>query len=146
MKYGIAISLLLILVGIIGCGDGPDSCVLSGSVIYNGQPVETGAITFFPEDGKGPTAGANIVAGKYRVENLTPGRKKALVAGTLQKSNVPTGERTVEQMMALSKQESPKNPAALRIPPDAEGNQEIVEITSGEQTHDFNLTTSEQSN
>jgi len=138
MKYGKYLMLMFVVLT-VGCGSGPDSCILSGSVTYNGQPVESGAITFIPEDGQGPTAGANIVAGKFRVENLTPGRKKAIVAGTLQTSTVPSGQRTVEQMMAASKTPAPADPASLRISPDAEGNQTIVEINPGEQTHDFQL-------
>ncbi|MEI7683402.1 MAG: hypothetical protein WCL32_00135 [Planctomycetota bacterium] len=38
---------------------------VSGIVTYEGKPLETGAITFFPVDGKSPTAGAMIAQGEY---------------------------------------------------------------------------------
>jgi hypothetical protein len=38
---------------------------VSGIVTYEGKPVESGAITFFPVDGKSPTAGAMITQGEY---------------------------------------------------------------------------------
>lgn len=38
---------------------------VSGIVTYEGKSVESGAITFFPVDGKSPTAGAMIAQGQY---------------------------------------------------------------------------------
>ena len=46
-----------------GCGKPAGS--IRGSVSYDGRPVARGAITFFPEDGKGPDGGGAIADGRY---------------------------------------------------------------------------------
>jgi len=52
-----------------GCGGGdPTRGEVKGTVIVNGQPAETGAISFTPVDGNSPTSGGKIVAGEYSVE------------------------------------------------------------------------------
>jgi len=38
---------------------------VKGNVLVNGRPAPTGSISFFPVDGKSPTAGATITDGKY---------------------------------------------------------------------------------
>lgn len=51
---------------VLGCSDGPKMADVSGVVKVNGQPAEKGSVTFFPLDGKGPTAGTDIgPGGKY---------------------------------------------------------------------------------
>jgi len=66
-----------------GCGrEGPDRVIVSGTVSYQGQPVEKGRIRFCPEKGTMmPTSGALIVDGKYSVEA---------------KGGVPVGAHNVE--------------------------------------------------
>jgi hypothetical protein len=49
------------------CGDSSLSQV-SGKVTVDGQPMEKGAISFFPTDGKSPTTGGAIKAGQYQVQ------------------------------------------------------------------------------
>jgi hypothetical protein len=62
-----------------GCGhDGLAS--LSGTVSYDGLPVEKGTITFLPADGKGPTAATPIAGGKYSVK-VACGRKVVKIEG-----------------------------------------------------------------
>ena len=58
--------VLLALLALAGCGARESR--VSGSVTLNGQPVETGAITFVPVDGKTPTAGGEIKDGRYSVK------------------------------------------------------------------------------
>ena len=38
---------------------------VTGTVTVNGEPAQTGSISFFPVDGKSVTTGAVIEAGKY---------------------------------------------------------------------------------
>ena len=56
-----------------GCGPtGPERAEVSGTVTFNGQPVEQGAISFFPTPGViGPEAGAEIKDGKYFIPRKT---------------------------------------------------------------------------
>jgi hypothetical protein len=50
----------------IGCGS--KRPVVEGLVTLDGVPITAGAIRLIPADGKGPTAGGGITAGRYRVE------------------------------------------------------------------------------
>jgi len=55
--------------GVVGCGpSGPRKYAVSGTVKFDGQPLEDGHIIFTPEDPSlGPEAG-DIVQGEYRLE------------------------------------------------------------------------------
>ena len=60
------------LVFLAGCG-GPRA---EGTVTLDGQPVEDGTITFFPEAGQGPNVPGEIKGGKYTIDSsrsLKPG-------------------------------------------------------------------------
>jgi hypothetical protein len=61
---------------VIGCG--PNRPVLEGAVTLDGVPIDAGAIELFPADGKGPTAGTGITAGRYRTET-TAGLKRVRI-------------------------------------------------------------------
>ena len=51
----------------LGCGSGSRQAI-EGTVTLDGQPLANGEITFIPEEGtKGPTAGAEIVDGKFAI-------------------------------------------------------------------------------
>lgn len=53
-----------------GCGQSGNLVKVSGTVTYKGQLLDKGQIRFFPmHNTKGPTSGATIAAGKYRVTN-----------------------------------------------------------------------------
>lgn len=54
-----------------GCADSaPDRATVFGQVELNGQPLESGSIDFFPAEGtRGPTAGATIERGRYRIDS-----------------------------------------------------------------------------
>gem|GEM_PF-237125 len=53
---------------------------VSGAVTLDGAPLADGTIQFQPADGKGPSAGANILDGQYRVK-VTAGEKKVQILG-----------------------------------------------------------------
>ena len=63
-----------------GCGE--KATTISGKVTYNGQPVEMGAITFTPTDGKGQILAARILDGVYNIPNAMPGSRKVEIRGT----------------------------------------------------------------
>lgn len=56
-----------------GCGgnDGPERAVVSGQVTVNGSPMSAGVIKLYPtEESKAPMSAADIVDGKFEVNNL----------------------------------------------------------------------------
>jgi hypothetical protein len=71
MRWGPAARAAAFLVLLAGCG-GVRTADVSGKVTVDGKPVEDGAITFFPIDGKGTTGGAIIERGEYAVQLPIP--------------------------------------------------------------------------
>src|SRR5262245_6791165 len=49
---------------LVGC-DGVRTADISGAVKFEGQPIDDGAIAFYPADGKGPSMGGPIKNGQY---------------------------------------------------------------------------------
>jgi hypothetical protein len=62
--------VILAIFSLAGCGDGQDTVSVTGNVTYQGNPVKSGAMSFFPTTGR--PAYATISAGTYDVE-LPPG-------------------------------------------------------------------------
>ena len=73
-------------VAVPGCGRGGSP--VSGAVLFNDAPVESGTISFVPADGRGPTFGGLIEAGRYAVVAPTPGAKIVRVSAVR-----PTGRK-----------------------------------------------------
>jgi len=61
-----------------GCSDRAQMPLVSGSVTLDGAPIAEGKIRFEPTDGRGPTAEAMIVDGKYEVR-IPLGKEKVLI-------------------------------------------------------------------
>lgn len=62
--------VVVLLVSVAGCGrsDGPETFIVTGTVTYQGQPVQEGEIRFAPVEGtKGPASGSTIRDGVYTV-------------------------------------------------------------------------------
>ena len=123
----------------VGCGG--DATVISGTVTYEGKPVDNGAITFLPVDGRGPSAGGPIVNGNYRVAGLKPGEKIVQIVGV---KAVPF-VRSSEEMARMAAEAARRGDAtgiidrADEISSDAEGNQARIEVVAGKQARDFLL-------
>jgi hypothetical protein len=73
---------------IIGCGDNsdlPQRYPVSGTVTYNGKPLEKGTISFAPTDPNGRGAGGMIADGRYSLtthdenDGAIPGKYKVSV-------------------------------------------------------------------
>ena len=65
-----------------GCSDG--RLPIQGEVTIDGKPIEEGTISLEPADGKGPTTGGKIVAGKYQLSGGAaplPGKKIVRIFG-----------------------------------------------------------------
>src|SRR5262245_41566959 len=58
--------ILLLMTGMAqdGCSRA-NMATVTGSVTVDGEPAKVGAVSFFAVDGKAPSAGAQIVDGKY---------------------------------------------------------------------------------
>lgn len=121
-----------------GCGK---PTFVTGTVTYEGQPVEKGAISFVPKEGQGPTAGAMIEGGKYRVEPIKPGIKVVQIIGV---KKVPFA-RSSEEMAKRAAEAAQRGDSsglidpADDVPADAVGNGAEIEVKAGEQKLDFNL-------
>ncbi|WP_146119292.1 hypothetical protein [Blastopirellula marina] len=81
---GLSTALMAVAVCLSGCSksyDGPPRYPVSGTVTYQGAPVEDGAIVFFPlEMGGGPQIGLIIQGGAFEGE-VTAGLKKVCIEG-----------------------------------------------------------------
>ena len=122
-----------------GCGDG--SASVSGEVTYNGEPVGDGSITFLSTDGKGATAGGMIESGRFAVDNVTPGPKVVKIEAV---KKVPFARSSEEMAKRAAVNKFVGDGSGLIdpadvIPPNADGNNEKVDIQPGKQTRDFHL-------
>lgn len=80
LKFSMFLTLLL-AVPAIGCGDGKAAVYpVTGTVTYEGTPVENGSIVFDPADGKGMSAMAGIVNGEITGE-VPAGEKILRISG-----------------------------------------------------------------
>ena len=82
LRTGPEILFIAVTMAAAGCG-GASRAGVSGTVTVNGQPLEAGDISFAPVAPQGgPTAGAAIVRGRYKVsaeQGLLPGEYKVQV-------------------------------------------------------------------
>src|SRR5438132_8043222 len=77
----IRFTVLALAIGVVGCGQktgAPAFANVSGTVTYNGKPLEKGQITF-ATDGRPPTM-ADIVDGKYTGQAMIGSNKVAIAA------------------------------------------------------------------
>lgn len=108
---------------------------MSGTVTLDGQPMEKGCISFTPEDDQAGTAGSDIEAGRFQIPQLKPGKYRVQIVGLPNGPVIAPGSK--EAMRTLSDQEvrAMMNP----LPPDVLGNDRLIEIQAGAQTHHFPL-------
>src|SRR5438093_11685411 len=108
-----------LLLTLVGCGGGNKTTV-TGRVTLGGQLVETGFITFLPEDNRGSAVTAEIVQGQYKVEDLVPGKKRIYVSITEQVQSDTANpirsrrEANAERLGDRKKKQS-KQPAPVKI-------------------------------
>lgn len=114
----------------IGCSQPAATAEVSGSVTIDGEPAETGAIGFFSVDGKSPTTGGAIKAGRYTAQ-------------------VPFGEMKVEirvpkvvgQQKLYDTPDSKMQPIMEEVLPEKYNDQtELrIDVQPGTNEQDFNL-------
>ncbi len=128
--------LLLCSVG-IGCGG---TITVSGDVTYDGVPVENGRIDFIPVDGKGTSASGSIKAGKYKVTSAAAGERIVQITAVNDVAVPRSNEDLAKEWEAYrAKGMEPPNESADRIPPNAVGNNQTVEVRTGVQEYHFHL-------
>jgi hypothetical protein len=124
---------LVALIGLaLGCAKSTTGKV-SGEVTIDGQLPATGSISLFPVDGRSPTSGAEITAGRYEVEAVF-GEFKVEI-------RVP---KIVGQKKLYEGVDSPmKDIMEETLPPRYNDETELrLEIKPGQSRQDFKLTTS----
>jgi hypothetical protein len=133
--------LVLVIAAFAGCSQ--EGGTISGSVTFNGQPVEAGSISFRPADGMGQILAARIENGNYSIAGATPGGRTVAIRGT---KKVKLALSSEESARAAAAAEAAGNQAGVHIgdpadyiAEDAEGNNSTVELTGGDQTLDFAL-------
>jgi|SRR5438552_11277240 len=122
-----------------GCGG--KNTTVTGRVTLGGQPVESGFITFFPEDNRGTSVGAAIIQGEYKVENIVPGKKRVYVSITeaVESDTIATTSRREANAERLAEMKKRRAGSKESAPAKLGGNNKIVEIGSGSQQIDIPL-------
>ncbi len=134
--------LFLTFVAAIGCGSGEnrkETGTVSGTVMYNGEPLKIGSLLFIPVGG-GPTAEANIDSnGKYWMgtyelaDGAVLGKHKVMITAI----TAPGGSGLPEDVID-------GDGAPVSVIPEFYGDQEKsgleVEVKAGENNVDFILT------
>jgi hypothetical protein len=125
------IGSLAVLALAVGCSE-PTTGRVTGSVTIDGAPAKTGSIAFFPVDGRGAMAGADIVDGKYAAEVAFGSAKVEIrvskVVGEKKLYDAPNSP--VKQLLAESL------PARYN-----DASELLVEVKPGETEKNFELTT-----
>lgn len=134
--FGRLVVVVLFLAPWLGCEDqnAIGRHVLSGAVTYDGQPVASGTIEFFPTDRSKKPAGAEIVDGRYEIERtLGPELgtyQIAILADRPSGRMVPADEGSSEMV----------NVPEQYIPPIYNLQTTLtVEVTGDQENVDFNL-------
>ncbi len=114
-----------------GCSE-PTEGVVSGTVIVDGEPAKTGAITYIPVDGKSPTAGAVITDGKYTA-TVPLGKTKIQIHVT----------KVVGQTKLYDTPDSPLMPIRVEVLPPKYNYQTelLLDVKPGKNQQDYDLTT-----
>jgi hypothetical protein len=129
-----ALFLILVSLGLVGCGDKTNRWPLAGTVNWQGRPLEKGSILFVPAQGhRGPKVGAPIVNGEYQIakeRGASPGTYRVEVrADTGEYPHAPT-DRPRPRLAAPQ----------IVIPAEYNRESSLTAVVSRDQTRfDFNL-------
>ena len=145
-RYFVVVGLFCI--GAAGCGesstyDGPERASISGKVTFNGAPIETGSITFTPEDGSSTVASAPIGGGAYWLsEGHGPnlGTYKVSISASKPSDDVIATEEPELDDEESGRPRRPKQKPEEILPAKYNTETELkVEVESGSNTFDFDL-------
>jgi hypothetical protein len=108
---------------------------VTGSVTFNGKPIEKGLITFSPTGSKGGTAGGDVAAGKFRVEGIVPAAYQVSVAAVPELKIVGPNDPEAKRTLSDAEIRAMIDP----LPADTTGKEQAVEVKGGRQVLDFKL-------
>ena len=140
LRFG-AVALVLAVAASIGCGP-PEAerASVKGKVSYQGNPIADGSITFFPSGAtKGKPAGTEIVNGEYTL-SAADGPLVGEARVEIQAFE-KTGRKIPDLMGDVSNPNRPLIDEKINVlPPQFNVNSTLMrQITSGENSHDFDL-------
>ena len=130
----------LLLVGffllplVAGCFSSSTGTV-SGTVTFNGKPLDKGLITFSPTGNKGGTAGGDVVAGNFKVEQLVPAEYQVSVNAVGELKIVGPNDPEAKRTLSDAEIRALIDP----LPPDTTGKEQKLAVKGGPQTLDFKL-------
>jgi hypothetical protein len=108
---------------------------VSGSVTFNGKPLEKGEIIFSPTGAKGGSAGGQVVAGNYRVEGLVPAPYQVSVTAVGELKIIGPNDPEAKRKLTDAEIQALIDP----LPPDTTGKEQSTEVKGGSQVLDFKL-------
>jgi len=123
--------LLVAALAAAGCGDDGKTALVSGAVEIDGEPLESGTMTFVPINGHTPTAGGTIKHGRYSVR----------VPITTMKVSI-SAPRVVSMKRLYDTPNSPERPITEEALPARfnEATELTIEVKPGSNVRDFPLT------
>jgi hypothetical protein len=113
---------------VAGCGGSGDGVTVSGTVTFNGKPVDKGYVNFHPTDNKGRSVGGEVRDGKFTVKNVAPGKCRVEVIET------PTTEapdNMGDSIKNAKEKKGANEPSRNLVAANSEGNNQVHEIASG---------------
>ena len=108
---------------------------VTGSVTFNGKPIDKGLITFSPTGSKGGTAGGDVAAGKFHVAGIVPAAYQVSVAAVPELKIVGPNDPEAKRTLSDAEIRAMIDP----LPADTTGKEQSVEVKGGRQVLDFKL-------
>jgi hypothetical protein len=157
---GLALGMVVILVLAFASSATTRRTTITGSVTYEGKPLEYGTISFIPTDG-GVTSGGTVLEGRYSVANVSWGKNRVEIAAARPVKEKPDYDWWQEQvkikqkamaewkrLRALGITDAKAIDAGMRkasgmperlMPVDAVGNNQVVDVSPDLESLDFKL-------
>lgn len=133
-------AVIACILGIQGCAgsDSVEKVSVNGRVTLNGEPVQSGVITFLPsENVKGPSSGAEIVAGEFLIpKEKGPGKGLHRVEVTV----IPKNPKAAPETTGVQAVNAPASAWSLANPPKSfKDPSQTVDFKDENHTYELNL-------
>lgn len=117
LRRSLAFLSLSALLFSAGCGGGPSEYTVSGTVTFDGQPVDQGEIRFMPADGQGTPYAGPIAGGKFECR-VSAGQKRVEINATRESATpAPDGLPNFESYIPAAY--NSQSTLTATIPPDS---------------------------
>ena len=142
---GLAFAIALCVVTSGGCERNQlGRKAISGTILFNGQPLDTGSIQFSPHQHAGIASGGVIENGSYRIARetgLPPGKYLVRVFSPLDVAPAPQEVTLPGPTETRARGPSQPPPAEERIPPEYNvRSTQVIEVTKGgDNTFNFDI-------